>query len=119
MKDTFIDVKTPAEGYWHPSGSKDIGGGSEYGRIAAEIAKLVEEKDKAYGKAFDKGGDFLKILFPNGIPVEKYCDMLAIIRIFDKFMRIATDAGAFGENPWNDINGYSLLSIKRLQNKER
>lgn len=35
--------------------------------------------------------------------------MLAIVRVFDKMMRIATDKDAFGEDPWRDIAGYAIL----------
>jgi hypothetical protein len=81
----------------------------KYKLIGEAVGKLVDEKNKAYGDSFNKAGDFLKILYPNGVQPEQYKDMLAIVRVFDKQMRIATNKDAFGENPWNDITGYGIL----------
>lgn len=81
----------------------------KYKLIGETIGKLVDEKNQAYGDSFNKAGDFLKILYPNGVQPYQYKDMLAIVRVFDKQMRIATNKDAFGENPWNDITGYGIL----------
>jgi hypothetical protein len=81
--------------------------------IATEIGVMVDEKNKAYGSSFDKCADFLRLLYPNGVSPHEYGDMLAIVRIFDKMMRIATDRDAFGEDPFKDIVGYGLLSVRR------
>ncbi len=83
---------------------------SEY---AKEIGNLVEEKDKAYGNAFDKASDFLKVLYPNGVTPEQYGDMLCMVRIFDKQMRIATSKNALNESPYFDIAGYALLGCRK------
>ena len=80
--------------------------------IGKDIGKLVDEKNKAYGDAFNKSKEFLSILYPDGIKPEQYDDMLAIIRVFDKLMRIANHKNAFNENPWKDIAGYALLKLK-------
>jgi hypothetical protein len=77
--------------------------------IAGEIGKLVEEKNAAYGSSFAKAGDFLRLLYPDGIPPEKYQDALLLVRIFDKQMRIATAKDALGESPYRDIAGYGIL----------
>ena len=76
---------------------------------AVEIGALVTEKDKAYGSSFAKAGDFLRLLYPNGLRPEQYGDALLLVRIFDKQMRIATAKDALGENPYRDIAGYGLL----------
>jgi hypothetical protein len=81
----------------------------KYEKIATEIGKLVDEKNAAYGDAFHKSAGFLEILFPFGVPVEQYEDMLGLVRDFDKSMRIATDRDALGENPWRDKAGYGVL----------
>jgi len=81
----------------------------KYEHIGTEIGRLVDEKNRSYGDAFNRVGDFLKILYPNGVKPEQYDDMLAIVRVFDKLMRIAHQKEAFGENPWRDIAGYGIL----------
>lgn len=86
---------------------------SVYHRKAAEVASLVEQKQAAYGDAFGRAGDILRILYPRGIKPEQYDDLLAVTRVIDKLFRIATDKDAFGESPWGDVTGYSLLSLVR------
>lgn len=83
--------------------------------LATDIGTLVEEKNKAYGSAFDKAGDFMRILYPEGIKPEQYKDMLCTVRIFDKLMRIATSYEGTEEkkvDAYSDINGYSLLGLR-------
>lgn len=86
-----------------------------YVQLGTEIGQLVEEKNKAYGDAFGKAGEVLKILYPNGIAPDQYPDMLALVRILDKMFRIATDRDALGESPYRDIAGYGILGAKRVQ----
>ena len=86
--------------------------------IGSEIGKLVEEKNAAYGSAFDKAGEILKVLYPNGLQPDQYSDMLAIVRILDKMFRIATNKKAFNEEPWKDIAGYGILGIHKEQPME-
>jgi hypothetical protein len=81
----------------------------EYEEIGAEIGRLVDAKQKAYGRAFDKTGKILETLYPHGVKPEQYGDLLAMVRILDKFFRIATDKRALGENPWQDVAGYGIL----------
>lgn len=80
-----------------------------YEQAGAELGRLVDSKNRAYGDAFNKSGDFLRLLYPYGIKTEQYDDMLALVRVFDKQMRIATDRDALGESPWGDLGGYGLL----------
>lgn len=88
--------------------------------LAADIGELVTLKNKAYGNSFERCGEFLKILYPDGIAPENYGDMLCVVRIFDKLMRVATKKGAFAESPWLDLAGYGLLGLHRdEQMKER
>jgi hypothetical protein len=78
--------------------------------IAKEFAGVVEVKNKQYGDSFVKTPEFLTILWPDGIKPEDYADMLALVRIFDKMMRIAH--GKQGEeSPWGDMLGYSILAL--------
>lgn len=79
--------------------------------LAAEIGKLVEAKQAAYGDSFGKSGGILRILYPAGISLTQLDDALTIVRVVDKLFRIATDRDALGENPWKDILGYALLAV--------
>lgn len=84
---------------------------SAYEIVAMEIAKMVAEKNIAYGDSFGNSAKLVKVLYPNGIKPEQYDDFLCLIRVIDKLFRIATRKRAFGESPWKDILGYSLLAI--------
>ena len=90
-----------------------------HGRIALEVAGLVRKKQEAYGDSFGKSGAVLKLLYPDGIPVEKLSDALTVTRVVDKLFRIATDRDALGESPWRDIMGYALLSVARGEEIDR
>jgi len=81
--------------------------------IGKSIGKLVTEKNKAYGDAFNQSSRILDVLYPNGIKPHQYQDILTIIRIIDKLFRIANQKDAFGESPWNDICGYAILAVER------
>lgn len=87
--------------------------------MAEKIGKLVAEKNAAYGSAFDKSGEILKVLYPNGIKPEQYTDVLGTIRVIDKLFRIATAKDAFGESPWQDIAGYGILGTVRKADESR
>jgi hypothetical protein len=81
----------------------------KFKELAAQIGELLTKKNAAYGSSFEKCGDFLRLLYPDGISPEKYNDALLLVRIFDKQMRIATAKDAFGESPYLDIAGYGIL----------
>ena len=85
--------------------------------IAASISKQVEEKAAAYGD-WNTPGKMLRLLYPNGVPVDQIDDMLTIVRILDKLRRIATKKDAFGESPYRDINGYSLLALLKAEQEQ-
>lgn len=84
---------------------------------AIKIARLVEEKQVAYGDSFGKSGQIMAILYPNGISVMQMDDALVIVRIIDKLFRIANQKDAFGESPYRDICGYGLLGAHRSEAK--
>ena len=84
---------------------------TDYKKIGSEIGKLVQEKNKAYGNSFGQSCRILEVLYPDGIKPSQYRDALAITRIIDKLFRLATKKDAFGESPWKDICGYSILGI--------
>jgi hypothetical protein len=84
-------------------------------RIGAEIGRLVEQKQAAYGDSFGRAGAVMRALYPAGIPPEKLDDALTVVRVVDKLFRIATDRDALGESPWRDVAGYALLSVARVE----
>lgn len=93
-------------------------GESVFQRIGRETGDLVTEKNLAYGDSFAKTGAFLRLLYPNGIAPEQYDDALALVRDFDKSMRIATNKDAFGESPWRDKAGYAVLGAALSERKQ-
>jgi hypothetical protein len=107
----FISRPTPASISEEPANYPE----SIYHQLAVEIADLVTVKQAKYGDSFNKSGEVLRILYPEGVTPDQYDDFLAITRLLDKLFRIATDRDALGESPWRDINGYSLLSIARVE----
>ena len=83
-----------------------------YPELGQKIGELVAQKSEAYGDSVGKCGDYLRLLYPTGIPPEKYGDALLLARDFDKNMRIANDKHAFGENPYIDKAGYALRGVR-------
>lgn len=88
---------------------------NNYEELGRTVGALVDVKNKAYGSAFDDAGEFLELLYPRGITPDQYGDALALVRIFDKMKRIATNKDALGESPYQDIAGYGLLGLKRSE----
>jgi hypothetical protein len=87
---------------------------TDYKQIGTELGALLEEKQAAYGDVFSVTPAIIELLFPNGIPVAGYKDVLTIVRILDKIGRICTAAGKgdpAGEDPWRDIAGYAMLML--------
>jgi hypothetical protein len=91
----------------------------DYEQLAVEIGRLVAEKQAAYGDAFGKAGQVLRVLYPEGVKPEQLDDALTVVRVVDKLFRIATNRDALGENPWRDIAGYALLSVARRVETEK
>lgn len=81
--------------------------------MAMDVAELVRDKQAAYGDSFGQSHRIIAVLYPDGIPAEKFTDALTIVRILDKLFRIATQKEAFGEDPWRDVTGYALLAAVR------
>lgn len=83
---------------------------TDFEKVGLKIGQLLNRKNKDYGNAFIDGTKFMELLFPNGIPIDKYSDVLLLIRIFDKMKRIATVKKHTDiESPFEDIAGYGML----------
>ena len=85
----------------------------DFEKIGDKVGKLVQEKQEAYGDSFGRSGECLRQMFPYGINVDQYDDVLTIVRILDKRFRIANNPNAFDENPYQDIVGYGMLGMNR------
>lgn len=84
---------------------------------ACEALKdLLIDKNQSYGNSFEISGDFLKLLYKEGVKPEQYQEMLTLARIFDKMKRIATDCNN-GEDSYQDIAGYSVLQMVNREEK--
>tara|TARA_E500000331_G_scaffold351456_2_gene398154 strand:+ start:2435 stop:2704 length:270 start_codon:yes stop_codon:yes gene_type:complete len=79
--------------------------------LALELSKLLEDKQKAYGESFNTAPKILQLLYPDGVKVEDYEQLLTITRILDKLNRIANNDKS--EDPFQDIAGYCLLALKQ------
>lgn len=76
------------------------------------VGKLCDEKQKEYGDAVSRAKEIMKVLYPDGVSVDQYGDVLLMVRVIDKLSRIATNAQAFGESPAKDIAGYAALWMR-------
>jgi hypothetical protein len=88
-----------------------------YKDLGTEVGSLVDEKNTAYGNSFNVAEDFIKLLWPTGVPPKAFNDMLCVVRIFDKLKRIAASKAYNGESPYRDIAGYALLGLMKDQAK--
>lgn len=89
-----------------------------FSQIGTEIGELVEQKAAAYGESFAKCGEYLRMLYPNGITPEEYSIAMLLARDFDKSMRLATNPYAFGESPFVDKAGYAILGAHMHQQRK-
>lgn len=85
----------------------------DFVELGKKIGRLCHEKNIAYGDSFGNTGEFLKLLYPDGITPEQYEDSLLLARIFDKLSRIANQKSAFAESPYLDIAGYAILGAAK------
>lgn len=79
--------------------------------ITNELRDLLLKKREAYGNSFNDAPQILQHLYPDGVSVDQYEDLLTIVRIIDKLYRIANQADT--EDPWQDIAGYAVLSLEK------
>lgn len=82
---------------------------------ANRIGKLTAEKNVRYGDSVRRSGQILRVLWPDGIPPDKYAAAGILMRMSDKMIRIANfDMSSDDENPFDDVNGYALLGGEML-----
>ena len=78
--------------------------------VTNNLAKLLVIKEKNYGQSFNRAGDILRIMAPDGIKPDQYDDVLTVVRIIDKLFRVMKGAPD-EESPYHDIAGYSILKL--------
>jgi len=81
----------------------------EFEQAGASLGELVAAKNEAYGDSARTAESMLGLLYPSGVRVDQYRDMLLVVRVLDKLSRVSHKKDAFGESPWGDIAGYGLL----------
>jgi len=91
----------------------------DYEALGSHIGAMVTTKQGAYGDSFSRAGPILRILYPDGISLDRMDDALVVVRILDKLSRIATHRDALGEDPFRDIAGYGLLAVARREQNEK
>lgn len=92
---------------------------NRYEQLGQQVGKIVDQKQIAYGDSFNRSGDIIRSLYPNGITPEQVDDMLAVVRIVDKLFRVASHGSQdpMGESPGRDIAGYGLLMAHRHEDE--
>lgn len=88
---------------------------NKFETAAAEIGTLVASRNKTYGNSFAKTGEFLRLLYGENIPADRFNDALLLVRMFDKQMRIASGAM---QDSYRDIAGYALLGHTQTPDQE-
>jgi len=91
---------------------------SDYHTIAQEIADLLEVKQSQYGNSVGTAPAILALLYPDGVRVEQYADLLTVVRMLDKLKRVATAAADDPEDAWLDLCGYTLLRLAERRRRE-
>lgn len=77
---------------------------------AEDLGMLLERKQRQYSSVYLKAGEFLSLLYPDGIKLGDYSHALMLARIFEKCARIANlNRNLDDENPYQDIAGYGIL----------
>lgn len=82
-----------------------------YERLGKDIGRLLETKQAQYGDSFGVAPLLVRFLYPDGVGVEHYDNLLAVVRILDKLKRIATAKADDPEDAWSDIAGYAILML--------
>ncbi len=74
--------------------------------FAEQLGEVVDLKNVRYGNSVERSADILRVLYPAGVPISAYRDMLLVVRIIDKLGRIANGAR---QDSYSDIAGYGIL----------
>ena len=82
-------------------------------QVGLEGTRHTILKNRMYGDAVRKTTDILHTLYPEGIRPDQYPDLLLLLRVQDKMVRIASYTPERreedDESPWADVRGYGIL----------
>ena len=119
-----MSIKTMIERFWEKVAAAAEGDGKEeaptitYHDLAREIADLLEVKQAMYGNSVGTAPKILALLYPDGVRVDQYADMLTVVRMLDKLKRVATGQADDPEDPWLDLCGYPLLRLAERRKRK-
>lgn len=85
----------------------------DYAAIGTKIGELVATKQAQYGDAITFVRQVIELLYPDGVPVSAYGDLLLLVRMLDKIKRISTRHQQDTENPYEDLAGYGILGVAK------
>lgn len=95
---------------------------ANYEAIGKNLGSLLNQKQAAYGDAFGRMEDIIKVFYPNGIQTHQYKNLLTLVRILDKMFRVANlpqnGKDLMNEDPWKDIAGYAMLALSEINDKK-
>ena len=85
--------------------------------LAIEIARVVVSKRARYGDSLGSCPEFLRLLYPAGIPVEAYDLVPFLTRVWDKLARVVQQSrvGGDAEDARMDLVGYCLIEWARAR----
>ena len=85
--------------------------------VGLEGVAHTMDKNRKYGDAVRKTLGMLNELYPEGIRPDQYSDLLLLVRVMDKLIRIATYTperrAVDDESPWADVRGYGILGEEK------
>lgn len=79
-------------------------------KTCEDLGPFLVQKNEAYGDATRRIVSVLESFYPNGIPHNQIQNCYYMIQILNKLSRIAENNDPFGEDPWLDCAGYSVLA---------
>lgn len=98
-------------------------------KIATELGKFTDKKNKQYGSSVDATYEMMKVLMERykneddtyTIPQSLLKHILLQVRMMDKINRIFNNPSGKGdsESPYKDLAGYSLIGVDMVENNKK
>jgi hypothetical protein len=75
---------------------------------ALEVAEMLERKSEEYDAPYDSDNEFLKIMYPDGVPPNQYSNMVLCLRLYDTLKKLTKT----GDTKYIEyIAGYGILAM--------